>query len=55
MIWVSATATLLSCAGCAPSLHDVIGRGDLDRAEAMLTTNPELARSVNELGTQPLH
>jgi len=42
-------------AGCTPSLHDVIGRGDLARAEAMLEKWPELVHDENELGKQPLH
>lgn len=45
---------LLSLAGCTPSLHDVIGRGDLDRARAMLEENPALVSDTNELGKQPL-
>lgn len=41
-------------AGCTPSLHDVIGRGDLEAAQSMLQTNPALASDENELGKQPL-
>lgn len=41
-------------AGCTPSLHDVIGRGDIETARAMLKANPALAADENELGKQPL-
>jgi len=41
-------------AGCTPSLHDVIGRGDLEEARAMLAADPGLAADENELGKQPL-
>lgn len=40
--------------GCAPSLHDVIGRGDVEAARAMLQADPALAADENELGKQPL-
>lgn len=46
---------LLLCTGCTPSLHDVIGRGDMGRAQAMLEAHPELVHDENELGKQPLH
>lgn len=52
MVGVAATAALLS--GCTPSLHDVIGRGDVEAARAMLQQNPALASAENELGKQPL-
>mgnify|MGYP003642475003 CR=1 FL=1 len=51
---ILATLALAVCAGCTPSLHDVIGRGDMTLAAKMLADNPELAQSVNELGKQPL-
>lgn len=41
-------------AGCTPSLHDVIGRGDIETARAMLKENPALVADENELGKQPL-
>ena len=49
-----AALTLLGFAGCTPSLHDVIGRGDIERARAMLAENPALAADTNALGKQPL-
>lgn len=52
MVGVAATAALLS--GCTPSLHDVIGRGNVEAARAMLQQNPALASAENELGKQPL-
>ncbi len=45
---------MVLCAGCAPSLHDVIGRGDIETARAMLQANPARAADENELGKQPL-
>ena len=50
-----ALSFLLLGAGCTPSLHDVIGRGDMERAKSMLIAHPALAHSVNELGKQPMH
>lgn len=51
-------ATCMLCAlfgvGCTPSLHDVIGRGEIEAARAMLQANPDLAADENELGKQPL-
>lgn len=47
-------AVALLASGCTPSLHDVIGRAELELAAAMLSDNPELAASENELGKQPL-
>lgn len=41
-------------AGCTPSLHDVIGLGDIATARAMLQENPSLVADENELGKQPL-
>lgn len=41
-------------AGCTPSLHDVIGRGDITMARAMLKEEPALVADENELGKQPL-
>jgi ankyrin repeat protein len=52
LLGVAVTAVLLS--GCTPSLHDVIGRGDVEAARAMLQENPDLAAAENELGKQPL-
>ena len=46
---------VLCCiAGCTPSLHDVIGLGDMELAAQMLAADPALAASENELGKQPL-
>lgn len=53
LVIAAGMATILG-AGCTPSLHDVIGRGDIDTARAMLQENPALAVSENELGKQPL-
>lgn len=49
-----AAVVLLPLTGCTPSLHDVIGRGDLERARAMLAENPALVDATNALGKQPL-
>ena len=46
---------LLFVTGCTPSLHDTIARGDVERAKAMLDSNPALAHTENSLGKQPLH
>lgn len=45
---------LLALSACAPSPHDVIGRGDIDRLRTMLQENPALVSDTNELGKQPL-
>ena len=49
-----ALSFLLLGAGCTPSLHDVIGRGDMEHAKSMLIAHPALAHSVNVLGKQPM-
>jgi ankyrin repeat protein len=41
-------------AGCADSLHDVVARGDLETAQAMLKADPSLVNGRNELGKTPL-
>lgn len=47
-------APLLALAGCTPSLHDLIGRGDVARVRALLEEDPARVADVNELGKQPL-
>jgi len=41
--------------GCPPSIHDVVGREDLDQARAMIAENPDLVDAQNALGKTPLH
>lgn len=56
--WGSVVLLMLTCSafsGCTPSLHDVIGLGDMAQVDAMLAAHPELTASENELGKQPLH
>ena len=42
-------------AGCAPSIHDVVGREDLEQAKAMLAEDPALVHARNSMGKTPLH
>lgn len=42
-------------AGCAPSVHDVVARGDIERLESMLAENPDLIHSRNKMEKTPLH
>jgi ankyrin repeat protein len=50
------TFTLLFLiSGCTPSLHDVIGRGEIGLAGEMLSETPALVHSTNDLGKQPMH
>lgn len=42
-------------AGCTPSLHDTVARGDADAARAMIAANPELVMARNKMGKTPLH
>jgi len=53
ILFCVATVSVLF-SGCTASLHDVIGRGDLEAARAMLQQNPDLVSAENELGKQPL-
>ena len=50
-----ALVLLAGLSGCTPSLHDVIGRGDIGLAGDMLDEAPALAHSTNELGKHPMH
>lgn len=51
---VSAFFVLLALSGCAPSLHDTIGRGDIEGLRAMLAADPGRVSDTNALGKQPL-
>ena len=42
-------------AGCTPSLHDTVARGDAEAVQAMITANPQLVMARNKLGKTPLH
>lgn len=44
----------LALAGCSPSLHDTIGRGDIESVRAMLAEDPGRISDTNALGKQPL-
>ena len=41
--------------GCPPSIHDVVGREDLEQAQAMLAENPDRVHARNAMGKTPLH
>lgn len=45
---------VLALSGCAPSPHDLIGRGDLHALETLLQTMPDAVQSRNDLGKTPL-
>ena len=49
-----AALALLAAPGCAPSLHDVIGRGDIEQVRAILKQDPGRVADENRLGKQPL-
>lgn len=49
------SVVVLMLSGCGASLHDTIGRYDLEAAREMLQQNPELVSDVNSLGKTPLH
>lgn len=42
-------------AGCTPSPHDLIGRGDMESLRLRIEHDPALVHSENELGKQPMH
>jgi len=42
-------------AGCTPSLHDTVARGDAETVRAMIAANPQLVMARNKLGKTPLH
>jgi len=48
-------AIAAALAGCEPSLHDVVGHADLEKATVMLDRNPVLVNARNDLGKTPLH
>lgn len=56
-IWMlcAGIAALCCVAGCAPSLHDTVARGDVARVQAMLERNPQLAHARGHLDKTPLH
>ncbi len=41
--------------GCAPSLHDTVARGDVERVRMMLERDPQLASARGHLDKTPLH
>ena len=50
-----AAATTLFAAGCQPSIHDIVGREDLETAQKMIGADPGLLDARNNLGKTPLH
>ncbi len=51
--FVLATATLLT--GCGASLHDTVGRGDLEAVREILAAHPDWVHARNKLDKTPLH
>jgi len=51
---IAVCVAILTASGCTPSLHDVIGRGDIDLARTLLQENPARVADENSLGKQPL-
>ncbi len=48
--------TVLFCmTGCAPSLHDTVARGDVERVRVMLERDPQLANARGHLDKTPVH
>lgn len=41
--------------GCAPSIHDLAGQGDIESLKTVLDADRGLLQSTNELGKTPLH
>jgi len=50
---LSAGAVML--AGCADSIHDIAGRGNLEAVRSMLADNPGLVNAPGHKGKTPLH
>lgn len=52
-IWVFSLLAL--SAGCTPSLHDVVARGEFERAEALVASDASRIESRSFDGKTPLH
>lgn len=50
-----AMVSFLSLTGCAPSIHDTVGRNDRAAVAAMLDVHPELIHARNAQCKTPLH
>lgn len=50
-----ALAFCVTCAGCSPSIHDAIARGNVDTVKALLDKDPALVKALDGKQKTPLH
>lgn len=50
-----AVVVSVTCAGCTPSIHDAIARGNMDVVKALLDKDPLLVKALDGKQKTPLH